>query len=53
MTTAPVIEQCGARRPGWESGPPIGIHRIPCVRDADHDGNHRNAWMQEWPEVTA
>jgi hypothetical protein len=44
--TAPKL--CGARRPGWESGPAIGINRIPCVRNHGHEGNHANAWAQQW-----
>ena len=40
---------CGARRPGWENGPAIGIHRIPCVLSPDHQGDHANAFGQQWP----
>ncbi|MEU1892754.1 hypothetical protein [Streptomyces pristinaespiralis] len=42
-------DRCGARRPGWENGPEIGIHRIPCVLEAGHPGDHRNAFGQPWP----
>ncbi|MEV0692165.1 hypothetical protein [Streptomyces sp. NPDC050388] len=39
---------CGARQPGWENGPPIGRHRIPCVLDSGHRGDHRNALRDKW-----
>jgi hypothetical protein len=48
-TTVPSAALCGARRPGWEHGPAIGINRIPCVLPAAHDGEHRNAFAQTWP----
>lgn len=40
---------CGARKPGWELGPAIGSHRIPCVLAAGHDGDHRDGLGQTWP----
>lgn len=43
---------CGARRPGWEHGPAIGINRIPCVLDPFHTDDHANAWAQRWPRLT-
>jgi len=43
------IETCGARREGWEAGPPIGSHRIPCVRPAGHLELHRDGLGQEFP----
>lgn len=39
---------CGARKPGWEHGPAIGRHRIPCVLPAGHDGKHQDALAQAW-----
>ncbi|MFC9225813.1 hypothetical protein ACFT8W_34660 [Streptomyces hygroscopicus] len=42
------INPCGARKPGWENGPAIGRHRIPCVRPEGHQGAHRDALAQEW-----
>ncbi|SOE30206.1 hypothetical protein SAMN05442782_7098 [Streptomyces sp. OK228] len=42
---------CGARRPGWEYGPAIGIHRIPCVLPVHGpDVPHRNAFGLAWTE---
>ncbi|NSC23074.1 hypothetical protein FM076_18695 [Streptomyces albus subsp. chlorinus] len=41
-------ETCGTRKPGWESGPAIGRHRIPCVRPEGHSDAHRDALGQEW-----
>ncbi|MFJ4867792.1 hypothetical protein [Streptomyces sp. NPDC088757] len=49
--TVPPTALCGARRPGWETGPAIGINRIPCVQDAGHDGDHVNAFGQSWPHT--
>jgi hypothetical protein len=39
---------CGARRPGWDQGPAIGRHRIPCVLDVGHDDDHRDAFGKSW-----
>lgn len=39
---------CGARQPGWESGPAIGRHRIPCVLDTGHMDDHANAFGDKW-----
>lgn len=39
---------CGARRPGWDQGPAIGSHRIPCTLTAGHDGAHRDGLSNEW-----
>lgn len=47
--TVPSVALCGARRPGWERGPAIGINRIPCVLPDGHDGDHSNALDQTWP----
>ncbi|MFD7443897.1 hypothetical protein [Streptomyces sp. NPDC059909] len=47
--TVPPAQLCGARRPGWENGPAIGINRIPCILAAGHDDDHRNAFGQTWP----
>lgn len=44
---------CGARRPGWTTGPAIGANRLPCVLDANHTGDHRNAFGQTWPDYAA
>ncbi|MGC5398066.1 hypothetical protein ACPXCP_20320 [Streptomyces sp. DT20] len=44
---------CGARRPGWTTGPATGINRIPCTLDTDHTGDHRNAFGQTWPDYAA
>lgn len=49
--TVPPTAPCGARRPGWEHGPAIGINRIPCVHVAGHTGEHANAFGQTWPAV--
>lgn len=46
-------EDCGARRPGWEDGPAIGRHRIPCVRVAGHDGPHRDGLTATWDATEA
>lgn len=49
----PVVDHwlCGARRPGWDQGPAIGRHRIPCVRAShDDDGDHRNGLGETWPQ---
>lgn len=41
---------CGARRPGWDQGPAIGRHRIPCVLpEHGRDVDHRNALGKTWP----
>ncbi|MDW6062924.1 hypothetical protein SAZ11_39095 [Streptomyces sp. FXJ1.4098] len=45
-------ETCGARKPGWENGPAIGRHRIPCVRLKGHQDAHRDALGQEWAATT-
>lgn len=51
-TGTPVV--CGARRPGWEHGPAIGIHRIPCVLPAHGpDVMHRNAFGLGWKSEDA
>lgn len=47
--TVPPGAPCGTRRLGWESGPAIGINRIPCVRPAGHEDDHANAFGQIWP----
>ncbi|MGW5215136.1 hypothetical protein ACWEQO_29090 [Streptomyces sp. NPDC004051] len=49
----PSAALCGARRPGWEHGPAIGIHRIPCVLERGHVGEHANAFGQAWPDPLA
>jgi hypothetical protein len=41
-------ERCGARRPGWDHGPAVGSHRIPCILPAGHDGGHRDGLGQTW-----
>lgn len=41
---------CGARKPGWEQGPAIGRHRIPCIRREQHSGDHRDGLGQTWPQ---
>jgi hypothetical protein len=41
-------ETCGARRQGWENEPFRG--RIPCVRPAQHQGDHRDALSQNWAQ---
>ncbi|MFI8422865.1 hypothetical protein [Streptomyces sp. NPDC085460] len=46
--TVPSAALCGARRPGWERGPAIGINRIPCVQPAGHADDHANAFGQTW-----
>jgi hypothetical protein len=48
-THEPQRAVCGARRPGWENGPAIGRHRIPCVLEHGHAGDHRNALGKSWP----
>lgn len=41
---------CGARRPGWEDGPAVGRHRLPCTLPAGHaPEDHRDALGQTWP----
>ncbi|MGW9460060.1 hypothetical protein ACWG5N_29340 [Streptomyces globisporus] len=42
---------CGARRPGWDQGPAVGINRIPCVLADGHEGEHRNAFHQTWADA--
>ncbi|WP_329315410.1 hypothetical protein [Streptomyces sp. NBC_01262] len=60
IKTVPAIETstdemqaslCGARRPGWEYGPAIGRHRLPCVRESHEGelGDHVNALGETWP----
>ncbi|WP_017239509.1 hypothetical protein [Streptomyces sp. SS] len=49
MSTTVPSALCGARRPGWEQGPAIGINRIPCILSAGHEGEHGNAFGQTWP----
>ncbi|MFE3073139.1 hypothetical protein [Streptomyces sp. NPDC059247] len=49
MSTTVLSALCGARRPGWEQGPAIGINRIPCILPAGHEGEHGNAFGQTWP----
>lgn len=44
---------CGARRPGWTTGPAIGINRIPCTLTTHTTGDHRNAFGQTWPNYDA
>nr|WTB31094.1 hypothetical protein OG781_17835 [Streptomyces sp. NBC_00830] len=39
---------CGARRPGWDQGPAIGSHRIPCTLPAGHEGEHRDGLGNTW-----
>lgn len=39
-TTVSPAGLCGARRPGWETGPTIGANRIPCVLSAEHEGEY-------------
>jgi hypothetical protein len=39
---------CGARREGWQAGPAIGRHRIPCIRPEGHQEAHRDGLAQEW-----
>ncbi|GAA1186426.1 hypothetical protein F4556_003306 [Kitasatospora gansuensis] len=41
---------CGARRPGWENGFPVGRHRIPCVLDPEHQDDHANGLGDQWPQ---
>lgn len=48
ITAATGQTTCGARRPGWEHGPAIGIHRIPCVLDPFHQDDHANAFGLGW-----
>lgn len=49
-TTVPTPSTlCGMRRPGWDQGPAIGRHRIPCVLESQHEGDHRDALGQAWP----
>jgi len=36
-------EPCGARRAGWEQGPAVGARRLPCVAEAEHEGDHIDA----------
>ena len=44
----PTAPLCGARRPGWDQGPAVGRHRIPCVLPAGHTGEHRDALRGTW-----
>lgn len=44
----PPAAECGARRPGWDQGPAIGRHRIPCTLPTGHDGGHRDGLGNEW-----
>lgn len=44
---------CGARRPGWDQGPAVGRHRIPCVLPVGHTDDHRNALDDTWPDEQA
>ncbi|UGY92770.1 hypothetical protein [Streptomyces gobiensis] len=39
---------CGARRPGWQQRPPLVCSRLPCVREAGHEGVHRDALADTW-----
>lgn len=50
--TVPSAMLCGARRPGWERGPAVGINRIPCVLPDGHEGEHANAFGQTWPAAS-
>ncbi|MCX5203898.1 hypothetical protein OG897_20875 [Streptomyces sp. NBC_00237] len=52
MSTAATADQCGARRPGWEHGPAIGINRIPCVLPKHDQGDHANAYAQTWTNTS-
>ncbi|MEV7309458.1 hypothetical protein AB0N67_24805 [Streptomyces microflavus] len=44
----PPATECGARRPGWDQGPAVGSHRIPCTLPTGHDGGHRDGLGNEW-----
>ncbi|MFI6860171.1 hypothetical protein ACIBKZ_09695 [Streptomyces sp. NPDC050421] len=50
VATLSAPAMCGARRPGWTTGPAIGTNRLPCILDPDHTGDHRNAFGQMWPD---
>lgn len=52
-TPASESPTCGVRRPGWENGPAIGRHRIPCVLDSGHQGVHRDGLGQTWGETAS
>ena len=47
--TATSTALCGARRPGWERPGPWR-HRLPCTLGQCHDGDHRDAFGQTWPQ---
>ncbi|TDC69746.1 hypothetical protein [Streptomyces hainanensis] len=42
---------CGARRPGFELRAPIGRNSIPCALDAEHQGDHANAFGDRWTNL--
>lgn len=44
---------CGARRPGWDQGPAIGSHRIPCTQPTGHQGEHQDGLGNTWTPVDA
>lgn len=49
--TGDEVPECGARKPGWEHGPAIGRHRIPCTLPTGHQGVHRDGLGQTWGKV--
>ncbi|MDK1476153.1 hypothetical protein QNO07_22490 [Streptomyces sp. 549] len=44
---------CGARRPPWQDRPEDLDERLPCARQAHHDGPHADADGRTWIITTA